>query len=69
MRELGIKEVDIPVRDLEDGMMIKIMANENRGAYKSNQLVMVETVKVARDWLREQMKKGWGNIPGTVKAL
>jgi len=69
LRELNIKEVDIPVKDIDDGMMIKIMANENRDTYKANRAVMVETVKVARDWLREQMKVGWVNLDKSIQVL
>lgn len=57
LKELKIKEIDIPVRDIDDGMMIKIMANENRDTYKANRSVMIETIKVARDFLREQIGK------------
>ena len=59
LQEAGIKEVDIPVRDIDDGTMIRIMANENRDSYKANRAVTIETVRVARDWLRDQMDKGW----------
>ena len=69
LKALKVKEVDIPVRDLDDGMMIKIMANENRDTYKANRAVMVETVRVARDWLREQMGKGWDNSDKSIRVL
>lgn len=59
LKELKVKEIDIPVRDLDDGTMIKIMANENRDTYKSNRFVTLETVRVARDFLRKEMEKGW----------
>lgn len=48
LQEAGIKEVDIPVRKIDDGMMIRIMANENRDSYKANRAVTIETVRVAR---------------------
>jgi hypothetical protein len=69
LKGLKVKEVDIPVRDLDDGMMIKIMANENREAYKTNRSVMVETVLVARDWLNEQMKGEWDDLNKSIKIL
>ena len=59
LKELKIKEIDIPVRDIDDGMMIKIMANENRDTYKANRSVMIETIKVARDFLRKKIANGW----------
>ena len=69
LKDLHVKEVDIPVRDLDDGMMIKIMANENRDTYKANRAVMVETVRVARDWLREQMEGEWETLGKSIQGL
>lgn len=69
LQELGKTEVDIPVRDLDDGMMIKIMANENRDSYKTDREVVIETVKIARSWLREQMDKGWNTFDASVRGL
>lgn len=69
LKELKIKEVDIPVRPLDDGMMIKIMANENRDVYKQDRAVVLETVRVTREWLREEMKKDWETSDGSVKCL
>jgi hypothetical protein len=38
-------------------------------AYKLNQTVMVEPVKVARDWLREQIKKEWKSTDDVLRSL
>lgn len=59
LKELKIKEIDIPIRDIDDAMMIRIMANENRDTYKANLSVMIETIKVARDFLRKKIANGW----------
>lgn len=69
LKEVGIKEVDIPIRDIDDGMMIKIMANENRDTYKANRAVTIETVRVARDWLRKQMEGGWDSLDKSIRAI
>lgn len=51
IRELGIEEVDIPVRDLDDKTMIKVMANENMEDWEPDTKVINETVRVVRDFL------------------
>jgi ParB-like chromosome segregation protein Spo0J len=57
LQEVGVKEVDIPVKDLTDAMMIKIMANENMDQWKMNPGVVMETVSTARDFLDAELKK------------
>lgn len=69
LQEGGVKEIDIPIRDIEDSMMIRIMANENRDSYKANRSVTIETVRVARDWLREQMEDGWDSLDKSIRAI
>jgi ParB-like nuclease domain len=46
-------KVDIPVRELDDAFMLKIMANENAKDWSLNTSVVVETVKAARKFLIE----------------
>jgi len=53
-------EVDIPVKDLDDATMIKIMANENMDDWKTTPRVIDETVRVTKQFLEEhpeEMKK------------
>jgi hypothetical protein len=69
LRELKVKEIDIPVRDLDDGTMIKIMANENRDTYKSNRAVTLETVRVARDFLQKEMAGEWEVVSKFIHDL
>jgi len=45
--------VDIPVRDLDDSMMIKIMANENDESWGTSPRIIDETVRVAKKFLEE----------------
>jgi len=45
--------VDIPVRDLDDSMMIKIMANENDESWGTSPKVIDETVRVVKKYLEE----------------
>jgi len=57
LKELGIKEVDIPVRDLDDGQMIRIMANENLDDWKATPAIYTETVLVAKEYLDGELAK------------
>lgn len=45
------EEVDIPVKELDDETMIKIMANENMEHWAATPAVIDQTVKVAREFL------------------
>lgn len=52
--ELGVDTViDIPVRDLSDEDMLKIMANENMQEWSTDWRVIVETVRQAKKFLEE----------------
>ena len=57
LQELGIKEVNLPVRKLDNATMIRIMANENMDHWKSNPAVTLETVRAARDFLDAELAK------------
>jgi len=45
--------VDIPVKELDDATMIKIMANENMDEWKTSPKVIDETVRVTKQFLEE----------------
>ena len=70
LRELEIEEIDIPVRDLDDVTMIKIMANENLTEWSSSTIVINETVLVAKQYLDEQLKGAeWTTLNEVIKSL
>jgi len=46
-------EVDIPVKDLDDSMMIRIMANENMEDWKVSPGVIDETVRITKKFLED----------------
>jgi hypothetical protein len=46
-------EVDIPVRDLSDAMMIKIMSQENMEEWRKDPAILDETVKAAKRFLED----------------
>jgi len=56
IKELGIKEVDIPVREIDDAKMVKIMAEENLGWSQSPQ-VMIQTIDSVRKFLNAELAK------------
>ncbi|MDD5459713.1 MAG: ParB N-terminal domain-containing protein [Phycisphaerae bacterium] len=57
LQELKIELIDIPVIDLSDSDMIKIMADENLDYYKSNPLVVIETVRAAKAFIDGELAK------------
>lgn len=70
IKELGIKEVDIPVRDLDDATMIKVMANENMSDWQADTKVIVETVSVAKEFIEKAIKDAaytWERLPEIIK--
>lgn len=72
LRESGIKEIDIPIRDLDDARMIQIMANENMNEWKMSPSIVLETVKVTRDFLNAELAKyeSWEDAPqGLINLL
>jgi len=71
LQELEIEEIEIPVRDLDDAMMIKIMANENLEDWKTNPAVINETVLAVRDYLNAQLAKfdNWETSHEVIRGL
>lgn len=57
IQELGIEEIDIPVKDISDADMVRIMALENREQEDMSQSILIETVRVVRDFLNAEIKK------------
>lgn len=67
--------VDIPVRDLSDEDMLRIMANENMQEWSTDWRVIVETVREAKKFLEKHIelakkhggyKKGYSEVGKTV---
>jgi ParB/RepB/Spo0J family partition protein len=57
LQELGIEEIDIPVKDIPDFQMIRIMANENSIQYGGEPAVILETVRAVREFLNAELAK------------
>ncbi len=49
-------EIEVPIKDLSDELMLKIMANENMEEWQSSVIVIDETVKATRNFLSPQQK-------------
>jgi ParB-like chromosome segregation protein Spo0J len=45
LQELKTKEIDIPVRDLDDETMLRIIANENMEEWSASALIEQETIR------------------------
>jgi len=66
LQELKITEVDVPVKDLDDATMIRIMANENL-EWSSAPIIINETVLVAKKFLDKELAK-YNTIKGFEKS-
>jgi len=69
IKELGITEVDIPVKNIDDATMIKIMANENMDDWKTDTSIIVETVSVAKDYLDGLLLNDWESLPNVRERV
>ena len=71
LQELGIEEVEIPVRKLDDSTMIQIMANENMDQWKLLPSIVLQTVEIARDFLNAELRKyeSWEECPRSLINL
>jgi len=54
--ELGIKEIDVPIRDLDDALMLRIMAEENL-AWSTSPAIMTQTILTAKEFLDAELAK------------
>lgn len=71
LKELGIKEVEIPVKEIPDGKMIQIMANENLSDWKQSPAVINETVAAAKEYLDGELARceSWERVNTFIKSL
>jgi ParB-like chromosome segregation protein Spo0J len=67
--ELGIKEIDIPVRDIDDATMVKIMAEENLN-WSTSPAIMTQTILTAKEFLDNELAKcDWSSSGEIAKCL
>jgi hypothetical protein len=61
--------VDIPVKNLPDHLMLKIMANENMEEFKTGPAIIDETVKVTKKFLEENPDQVKTKKPSRIKGV
>jgi ParB/RepB/Spo0J family partition protein len=57
IKELELDMVDVPVRELDDATMLRIMANENMDEWKASPAVINETVYAAKEFIDSELAK------------
>lgn len=57
IKELGLDTVDVPVRDLDDATMLRIMANENMDEWRASPAIINETVFAAKEFIDAELAK------------
>ena len=57
LRELEVENVDVPVRELDDATMLRIMASENLEGWGTNPAVAIETVLATKEFLDGELAK------------
>ena len=70
LKELGIKEIDVPVRDLSDALMLQIMAEENLD-WSTSPAIMTQTILTAKEFLDTELAKykTWESTEETFSSL
>jgi len=56
LRNLGVDTIDIPIRNIDNATMLRIMANENL-EWNQSPAVINETVHATRDFLNKELAK------------
>ena len=71
VKELGKEYIDVPVRDLDDATMLRIMANENMDEWRASPAVINETVLAAKEFIDGELAKyeTWEDLNKTIKIL
>ena len=57
VNELGIEEIDIPVKPLDDSTMLVVMANENLPNWQSKPAAVISCVIKAKDFIEKELSK------------
>lgn len=70
LKELKYKEIDVPVRQLDDATMIRIMAEENFN-WQSSPAVINETVLAVKTFLDAEIAKydDWSHVNKSIKVI
>lgn len=57
LRELGIEEIDIPIKELSNANMVRILALENKEQEDMTESILIETVQVIKKFLSDELYK------------
>lgn len=57
LKEIGIKEIDIPVKEVDDAVMIQMMINENMSDWAADTVTINESVRAAKVFLDRELGK------------
>ena len=57
LKRVGIKKINIPIRELSNEKMLQIMANENMQEWETNPKVIIQTIKRVRNHLQGEVSK------------
>jgi hypothetical protein len=69
LKELGVSKVSrIPVMNLSDEIMIKIMADENLEEWAPHPSVTNETMRPVLDLYKQSLTKSWSNLSSNLRA-
>ena len=71
LRELEVENVDVPVRELDDATMLRIMASENLEGWGTNPAVAIETVLATKEFLDGELAKceTWATSDKSIRGL
>lgn len=71
LEQLNYNKIDIPVKEITDAQMLKIMANENMAEWRSDIRIVTQTVEQVRNYLNEELEKteNWEALNDSIKCL
>lgn len=70
LKRLKTEEIDIPIKELDDYLMLKIMADENAEEYSMMPAVLNETVLSVKNFLDGEIKeKTWESLQQSLRTL
>jgi len=71
LKEIGIQEVDIPVKEVDDSTMIQMMINENMSDWSADTVTINESVRAAKMFLDKELEKynTWDELRCTINSL
>lgn len=71
LKSLGRKEVDIPVREIDDATMVQIMASENMNQFGNSPSILHEIISVGKKLIEKSVSKykTWEDFSKNEKTM